>query len=134
MPSRREDLPVVARRLKAARMLLGGASIQEVARAHQLTPATVRKYKLLVEAGGLDALAAISVGGSISALDPDALDWIAQALGGSAMEQGFPSEAWTNARLRELIARRFGVHYSRVYAWQLATRLGLGHRLSKLRK
>jgi hypothetical protein len=34
-------------------------------------------------------------------------------------------------RLRELISARFGVQYSRVYAWQIATNLGLGHRLSK---
>ena len=46
-------------------------------------------------------------------------------------EHGFPSDAWTNARLRELTERRFGVHYSRVYAWQIATNLGSGHRLSK---
>jgi transposase len=73
----------------------------------------------------------MSVGGRASVLDGAALEWIAAALSGSAREHGFPTDAWTNARLRELIKVRFGVSYSRVYAWQLATNLGLGHRLSK---
>ncbi len=64
-----------------------------------------------------------------SVLDRDALDWIAKALQGSARTHGFESDAWTNARLRELIERRFGVRYSRVYIWQIATNLGLGHLL-----
>ena len=84
--------------------------------------------------GGLDALEKVSVGGRVSSLDRAALEWIATALNGVATEHGFPTDAWTNARLRELIRNRFGVSYSRVYAWQLATNLGLGHRLSKSSK
>jgi transposase len=64
-------------------------------------------------------------------LDRTALEWISMALHGSAREHGFPSDAWTNSRVRELISRQFGVHYSRVYTWQIVSNLGLGHRLSK---
>jgi transposase len=67
-------------------------------------------------------------------LDEAALGWIESALNGPASVHGFPSDAWTSNRLRELILARFGVSYSRVYAWQIATNLGLGHRLTKSRK
>ena len=71
------------------------------------------------------------VGSADTLLDHAALIWIASALHGSAREHGFPSDTWTNSRVRELIGRQFGVHYSRVYTWQIVSNLGLGHRLSK---
>jgi len=36
--------------------------------------------------------------------------------------------------LRSLIEKKYGVKYSRVYIWQIATNLGLGHLLSKSRR
>ena len=131
MPSRTEDLPSVVRRMNAGRMLTEGASVNAVAEAFHLSTDTVRKYRSIIAAGGLEALQKMSVGGRASVLDGAAMEWIAAALSGSACEHGFPTEAWTNARLREVIKVRFGVSYSRVYTWQLATNLGLGHRLSK---
>jgi transposase len=112
-------------------MLLAGSPVSAVATALNLSTATVKRYKAILDDGGLDALKKMSVGGRSSVLDAEALEWIADALRGSAQQHGFPSDAWTNARLRELIGARFGVQYSRVYTWQIATNLGLGHRLSK---
>lgn len=129
-----DTLPSVARRMEAGRMLMGGASVEAVADALHLSVQTVRRYKALVEEGGLDALGKMAVGGRASVLDRAALDWIAEALQGPARAHGFESDAWTNARLRELIERRYGVRYSRVYVWQIATNLGLGHALSKSRR
>ncbi|CAM2154039.1 transposase [Pararobbsia alpina] len=126
-----DELPTVVRRMKAGRMLVAGATVKEVADALRMSPVTVRRYQLIVQAGGLDALKLIGVGGRASALDREALDWIAQALQGSARVHGFDSDAWTNSRLREVIEARFGVRYSRVYIWQIATNLGLGHCLAK---
>jgi transposase len=131
MSSRTEELPSVVRRMNAGRMLMEGASVLAVAEAMHLSTDTVRKYRAIISTGGLEALQKVSVGGRASLLDGAALQWIAEALSGSACEHGFPSEAWTNARVRELIKTRFGVSYSRVHTWQLATNLGLGHRLSK---
>jgi transposase len=134
MHSRPETLPSVVRRMTAGRLLLEGASVESVAEELHLSMQTVRRYKAIVAEGGLDALSKMGVGGRASALDRDALAWIAHALQGSAREHGFESDAWTNARLRALIERRFGVRYSRVYIWQIATNLGLGHLLSKSRR
>lgn len=108
-----------------------GASVDAVADTYHLSANTVRRYKAILLSGGLDALEKMSVGGRVSVLDEAALKWISDALLGSARDHGFPSDAWTNARLRALIGEQFGVHYSRVYVWQLVTNLGLGHRLSK---
>lgn len=131
MPYRTQELPTVARRMNAGQMLMAGSSVSAVAEALHLSTATVKRYKAVLENGGLDALKKMSVGGRSSALDAAALEWVAAALRGSAREHGFSSDAWTNARLRELIEAKFGVQYSRVYAWQIATNLGLGDRLSK---
>lgn len=131
MSSRNEELPSVVRRMAAGRMLMEGASVNAVADALHLSTDTVRKYRAIIAQGGLEALQKMSVGGRSPLLDGAAMEWIAAALNGSACDHGFPTDAWTNARLRELIKTRFGVSYSRVYTWQLATNLGLGHRLSK---
>jgi len=120
--------------MTAGRRLLEGASVETVADELHLSVQTVRRYKVIVSQGGLEALARMGVGGRTSALDRTALDWIAGALQGPARKHGFESDAWTNARLRELIERRYGVRYSRVYVWQIATNLGLGHLLSKSRR
>lgn len=120
--------------MTAGQMLVDGASIQHVVESLHLSVPTVKRYKAILDQGGLDALKQMSVGGRSSVLDDTALQWIASALHGSAREHGFPSDAWTNGRLRELIAARFGVNYSRVYTWQIVSDLGLGHRLSKSRR
>jgi transposase len=134
MLSRPETLPSVVRRMTAGRMLLDGESVERVAEHLHLSVQTVRRYKAIVNEGGLEALSKMGVGGRTSVLDRAALEWIGQALQESARKHGFGSDAWTNARLRELIERRFGVRYSRVYVWQIATNLGLGHLLSKSRR
>lgn len=129
-----DNLPSVVRRLTAGQMLVDGATVEEVAAHLNLSIATVKRYKTMIDAGGLDALKQMGVGGRASALDQQALEWIAQALQGSARLHGFESDAWTNGRLRTLIETHYGVRYSRVYIWQIATNLGLGHLLSKSRR
>lgn len=134
MPPRKEEPPTILRRREAGKMLMEGASLTEVAEKLRLSMTTVRKYRALVEGGGLEALGQLGVGGRVSVLDADALQWIAATLMGSARDHGFGSDAWTSGRLRDVIAGRYGVTYSRVYAWQLATNLGLAHRLSKSKR
>ncbi len=134
MLSQPENLPSVVRRMTAGQMLLDGMSVEQVADQLHLSMATVKRYKALVDEGGLEALRQLAVGGRSSALDQEALVWISKALQGSARLHGFESDAWTNARLRALIETRYGIRYSRVYIWQIATNLGLGHLLSKSRR
>jgi transposase len=106
--------------MTAGQMLLDGVSVENVADQLHLSMATVKRDK--------------GVGGRSAVLDQAALEWLAEALKGSARVHGFESDAWTNARLRALIERHYGVRYSRVHVWQIATNLGLGHLLSKSRR
>jgi transposase len=129
-----ENLPSVVRRMTAGRMLLDGNSVEKVANDLHLSLATVKRYKALVDSGGLVALSTLGIGGRTSALDAHALAWISNALQGSAMKHGFDSDSWTNSRLRQVIETKYGVRFSRVYVWQIATNLGLGHLLSKSKR
>ncbi|SAK42733.1 transposon protein [Caballeronia fortuita] len=126
-----ENLPSVSRRLQAGQLLLDGWTVKQVAEHLRMAPATVRRYEALIHEGGLEALKQMQVGGKASALSESDLEWIAAALQEPATKHGFESESWTNARLREVIERKFGVQYSRVYVWQLANALGLGSRLMR---
>jgi transposase len=115
-------------------MLLDGASDDAVMKELGLSKPTGRRCRSLLEAGGLEALRDLGVGGRESVLGPDRLAWITSALQDSGKVYGFESEVWTNSRVRMLIERKFGVRFTRVYIWQLATNLGLGHALSKSRR
>ncbi|WP_087633922.1 helix-turn-helix domain-containing protein [Caballeronia telluris] len=134
MLSRTEPPPSAVRRMTAGQRLLDGASVDAVAERLHLCTQTVKRYEAAVNSGGLAALQKMSVGGRSSVLDQEALEWIALTLRGPARAHGFESDAWTNARLRGLIEQRYGVRFSRVYIWQIATKLGLGHLLSKSRR
>jgi len=128
------ELPTIARRIAAGELLLTGASDDMVMNELRLSKVTVRRYRKLVESGGLDALKLMGVGGRESALGTDGYLQIAAVLQESARAYGFESDGWTNARVRLLIERKFGVRFSRVYVWQLVTNLGLGHVLTKSRR
>ena len=134
MLSHSDSLPSVVRRMTAGQMLIDGMTVEQVAAQLNLSMATVRRYKSLIDSGGLEALKQLGIGGRTSVLDQQALEWIASALQRSAKLHGFESDAWTNARLRALIEMHYGIKYSRVYIWQIATNLGLGHLLSKSRR
>jgi transposase len=73
-------------------------------------------------------------GGAVSVLDAAGFSWIAGALRHSPKAVGFETDQWTNERLRKAIQDQFGVHYSRMYVWKIATDLGLAHRMRKSRK
>ena len=134
MASEADELPSVSRRLAAGKMLSNGASNEEVAHALQIAPVTVGRYRKILETGGLDALRQMSTGGRPSVLDDGARQWLVKALSDSARAYGYESDIWTNSRVRALLASRFGVNFSRVYTWQLVTKLGVAHRLSKSAK
>lgn len=124
-----ESLPSVSRRLKAGQMLLDGVPAKQVAQELHISMQTIRRYQALVSGGGLDALKQMKLGGRVSALDSEARKWLAEVLQRPATEYGFESPRWTNARLRALIEKTYGVRYSRVHTWQIVKELGLGHRL-----
>ncbi|MFT4503193.1 helix-turn-helix domain-containing protein [Caballeronia sp. 15711] len=124
------SLPSVVRRITAGRMLIDGASPKKVATELGLSMPTVRRYQTLINEGGLEALDALSVGGRKSILDQHMHEAIALALSGSPKTHGFNRANWTTALLGAFIEQKVGVRFSRVYVWQIAQNLGLGHRLA----
>jgi RNA chaperone Hfq len=124
------SLPSVVRRNAAGQMLIDGASLDEVASKLGLSMPTVRRYRTLVNEGGLEALETLSVGGRKSILEQPMHEAIALALHGTPKAHGFDKDNWTTGLLRTFIEQKAGVRFSRVYVWQIANNLGLGHRLA----
>ena len=111
-------------RIAAAQLLSEGKSPVQVAAALGISIPTARRYRALMAEGGLDALERMSVGGRKPSLSLEARESIATALRGSASTHGYKSDRWTDGRLRSLIARDFGISFSRVYVRQLIIDLG----------
>jgi transposase len=119
--------------MQAGQMLMAGEGIDFVARQLGISSASAKRYKAIVEVGGLDALENVAVGGRKSALDAEAREWIANSLRGSPVAFGFDSDQWTDGRLRSVIRNRFGIEFSRVYVRQITIDLGFADRLTARR-
>ncbi|MFL9899275.1 hypothetical protein PQR75_37905 [Paraburkholderia fungorum] len=61
------------------------------------------------------------------------LAWVAATLRESPRAHGMDADHWTSARLRTVLHRRVGVHYSRGYIWEIASRAGVANLLTKRR-
>ena len=53
MLSQPENLPSVVRRMTAGQMLLDGATLDQVAKQLNLSMATVKRYRAIIDVGGL---------------------------------------------------------------------------------
>jgi transposase len=126
MSTPKKHLPSVARRIRAGEMLMAGETIESVVQQLGISTPSAKRYKALLEEGGLAALENISVGGRKSVLDPTAFDWIAEALRGSPAAFGFETGRWTDGRLQQVIYKQFGVNFSRVYTRRIMIDLGFG--------
>jgi transposase len=114
-------------------MLIAGDDVDSVARQLGISTTSSKRYKALIDEGGLQALETMGVGGRKSALDAEALEWIANSLRHSPMAFGFNSDQWTDGRLQLVIGNRFGVDFSRVYVRQIIIDLGFADRLKPRR-
>jgi transposase len=111
-------------------MIVAGEGIDSVARELGISTASAKRYKAIIEEGGLEALDTMKVGGRKSVLNAEALEWIANALLESPVTFGFDSDQWTDGRLQSVIQNRFHINFSRVYVRQIMIDLGLGDRLT----
>jgi transposase len=134
MRSQKDQLPSVALRMKAGRMLMAGETVKTTASELGISTATARRYASIIEKAGFAGLEQMGVGGRKSALNSDALNWLTAALKGSPKVHGFDTDQWTDGRLRIVIEQRFGVSFSRVYVRQLTLDLGLADRLTVRRE
>src|SRR5258708_9607681 len=133
MHAAKNQLPSVALRMRAGQMLMAGEGLDSVAQQPGISTASATRYKAIIEEGGLDALAS-KVGGGQSALDAQALEWIANSLRDSPLVFGFETNPWTDGRLQSVIRKRFGFDFSRVYVRQIMIDLGFADRLKARRR
>jgi transposase len=121
--------PIAAKRLQAAKLLERGWPVDSVAETVGMNVRTVKEYKAMLDAGGIERIERISVGGRKSVLDDKARAWIVRTVKGSPRLHGFETDRWSNPKLLTVIEREFGLRFSDVYIRKLTIDLGLLDRM-----
>lgn len=113
------------RRAEAIRLLEAG-EMKQVEIAHHLgvTEAAVSKWKRQLAEEGPQALRLRKASGRPPKLDEAARKALIEKLEAGAMAAGFPTEQWTQARVKRVIEREFGVSYHQNYISRLLDDLG----------
>ena len=113
------------RRAEGVRLLEAGEMAQaEIARQLGVTEAAVSKWKRQLMEEGPQALQARKATGRPPKLDDVAKAELVKKLEEGAIAAGFPTEQWTQSRVKKLIKREFGVDYHQNYISRLLNDLG----------
>jgi transposase len=113
------------RRTEAVRLLKAGEMKQvEIARHLGVTEAAVSKWKRQLAEDGPGSLRMRKATGRPPKLDEAAKQALVKKLEEGAVAAGFPTEQWTQARVKKVIEREFGVVYHRNYISRLLDDLG----------
>ena len=113
------------RRAEGVRLLEAGEMAQvEIARHLGVTEAAVSKWKKQLDEKGPQALQAQKASGRPPKLDERAKQVLVKKLEEGAVAAGFPTEQWTQARVKKVIEREFGVSYHQNYISRLLDDLG----------
>jgi transposase len=113
------------RRAEGVRLLQAGEKSQsEIARHLGISEATISKWKKTLEKSGPAALQARKASGRPPKLNATQKRQLVQKLKEGALAAGFPTEQWTQARVKKVIEQEFGVRYHRDYISRLLHGLG----------
>ncbi len=113
------------RRAEGVRLLEAGEMKQvEIARHLGVTEAAVSKWKRQLIKEGPQALQMRKATGRPPKLDEAAKQALVKKLEEGAVAAGFPTEQWTQARVKKVIEREFGVSYHQNYISRLLHDLG----------
>jgi len=113
------------RRAEGVRLLqVGEMSQAQIARYLGVSEAAVSQWKRKLEQDGPEALRPRSAPGRPPKLDAAAKQALVEKLEAGALAAGFPTEQWTQARVKQVIEREFGVSYHRDYISRLLHNLG----------
>jgi transposase len=113
------------RRAEGVRLLEAGEMKQvEIARYLGVTEAAVSKWKRQLSEEGPQALQLRKATGRPPKLNEAAKQALITKLEEGAVVAGFPTEQWTQARVKKVIEREFGVRYHRNYISRLLNDLG----------
>lgn len=113
------------RRAEGVRLLQKGDMTQvEISRYLGVSEAAVSQWKQKLEQAGPTALQPRTASGRPPKLDAAARQALIEKLEAGALAAGFPTEQWTQARVKQVIEREFGVSYHRDYISRLLDDLG----------
>jgi transposase len=113
------------RRAEAVDLLAAGEMKQvEIARYLGVTEAAVSKWKKELASGGPEALRMRKSSGRPAKLDQEAKQKLVQELEKGALAAGFPTDQWTQARVKKVIKDEFGVSYHQNSISRLLDELG----------
>lgn len=113
------------RRAEGVRLLEAGEMQQvEIARHLGVTEAAVSKWKRQLAEEGPQALQQRKATGRPPKLDEAAKQALVKKLEEGARAAGYPTEQWTQARVKKVIEREFGVVYHQNYISRLLDDLG----------
>ncbi len=113
------------RRAEGVKQLQTGEMSQaQLARYLGVSEAAVSQWKRKLEQAGPDALQPRTASGRPKKLDAEARQVLVKKLEAGAMAAGFPTEQWTQARVKQVIEHEFGVCYHRDYISRLLHDLG----------
>jgi len=113
------------RRAEGVRLLQAREMTQaQIARHLGVSKAAVSQWKKKLDQGGPTALEARPVSGRPPKLDAPAKQELVEKLEAGAIAAGFPTEQWTQARVKRVIEREFEVVYHPNYISRLLHDLG----------
>lgn len=113
------------RRAEGVQLLQAGEMTQaQIARELGVSEAAVSRWKKKLAEGGPQALQARTASGRPPKLDEAARQALVEKLEAGAIAAGFPTEQWTQARVKQVIEGEFGVSYHRNYISRLLHDLG----------
>jgi transposase len=113
------------RREEGVRLLQAGEMTQvQIARHLGVSEAAVSVWKKKLDQGGPEALQTRTASGRPPKLDAQARQTLVEKLEKGAIAAGFPTEQWTQARVKKVIEREFGVVYHQNYISRLLDDLG----------
>jgi transposase len=113
------------RRAEGVRLLEAGEMTQvQIARDLGISEAAVSKWNKELKQKGPQALELHKATGRPPRLDQEAKKQLAERLKKGAIAAGFPTEQWTQARVKQVIKQEFGVVYHQNHISRLLDKMG----------
>jgi transposase len=113
-----------ARRFRAAELLQDGKSTAEVARLVGAGHSSVKKWKIALAKGGMDALAAKPHPGTPSKLDDAQKARLVEIMVAGPLASGYHTDLWTCPRVADIVQKTFGVSYHPDHLGRILHELG----------
>ena len=121
---RRDFKALEQRRRRAAALLAQGVHQSEVARRVGVSPESVRRWRLALEAEGARGLRGAGRAGRKPRLSPAQLRTVARELKRGPQALGYETALWTAERVADLIERACGVRYHAGHVWKILRDMG----------